>query len=565
MQTLQRAISALLGIFNAAYANFVSLVGLPVATQQGRSVIAPVVEKHSASLRGFRIEWLDLNVYKIMQNLAGEEENAALATVIPALADLINAIIERYRSFLGPSVKLLFDRETRIQIAQNSDFLKRIGIWGALPAEIRTLDMIQEASDETAKGKDYDAITLPFGHGEITFRMAGVLGILNAQDYTPVSDLGAAVRDALANPLGTPPLSTLAVGAASAIIIVDDQTRPTPTSIVLPLVLQELVQAGVPESATAILVATGMHRAPTAEELARIVPTDVANRYRVIIHNCKDNAALATIAKARSGAPLTINRAITVADIVIAIGMIAPHPYAGFTGGAKSILPGSAALESIIANHTLNVFPTTGPGKIAGNPVQEDIEHAGRCSRLTFIVNIVLNSKNEPVAVFAGDPMKVVTEGFQIARQIYRSLYPAKSDVAIVSCGGYPRDANLYMAVRAVKTASLVIRRGGYIVLVAGCEEEIGPKRFVQVMHDMPLLFEEILNEEPEHVIAAHVLKTTNTITVSRIPPEIFQPLGLRSAVTVEDALHHITTELGRAPSVLVIPNGWAIIPELTS
>jgi len=158
----------------------------------------------------------------------------------------------------------------------------------------------------------------------------------------------------------------------------------------------------------------------------------------------------------------------------------------------------------------------------------------------------------------------VVTEGFQLARQIYRSAYPAKSDVAIVSCGGYPRDANLYMAVRAVKTASLVVRRGGYIVLTAGCEEETGPERFIQVMRDMPLLFEETLKEEPEHVIAAHVLKTTNTMIVSCTPAGVFQSLGLRSTVTVEEALHHIAAGLGRTPSVLVIPNGWAIIPELT-
>lgn len=560
---LQYTVSALLNIFNAAYANFVSLAGLPIATQQGQAVIAPVVEKHSGVLRGFRIEWLDLNVYKILQNLSGQEKIAAQAAAIAALADLINAIIERYRFFLGRGVKVLFDKETRAQIAQNSDFLKRIGAWDTLPAEVRTFDVIQEAIDETVPGKDYDAITLPLGHGEITFRAAAVQGILTAQDYAPVPDLRTAVRNALVNPQGSPPLSTLAMSAHSAVIIIDDQTRPTPTAAILPLVLQELTRAGISESATTILVATGMHRSPTPEELARIVPANIIGRYRVLIHDCRDNSALMTIGKARSGMPLTVHRAIAEAGIVIAIGMIAPHPYAGFTGGAKSVLPGSAALDVIVANHTLNVFPTTGPGKVAGNPVQEDIEHAGRCSRLAFVVDVVLNGKNEPVAVLAGSPAKVTAGGFQLARQIYRSVYPTKSDVAIVSCGGYPRDANLYLAVRAVKTASLVIRRGGYIVLVAGCEEETGPERFIQTMREMPLLFEETLKEEPEHVIAAHVLKTTNTMIVSCTPAEVFRPLGLRSTATVEDALHQIATELGRTPSVLVIPNGWAIIPEL--
>jgi nickel-dependent lactate racemase len=120
----------------------------------------------------------------------------------------------------------------------------------------------------------------------------------------------------------------------------------------------------------------------------------------------------------------------------------------------------------------------------------------------------------------------------------------------------------LYLAVRAVKTANLVIRRGGYIVLIAGCAEETGPARFAQVMRAMPVMFEETLKEEPEHVIAAHVLKTTKTMVVSCVRPEVFQELGLRHATTVEDALQQITNELGREPSVLVITNGWTVIPE---
>lgn len=563
-EQLEQTIRALLEIFNAAYANFVGLAGLPVVTKEGRAAIEPVLTKHSDVLQGFRIEWLDLNIYKILQNLDGHEPDAARALIVPALTDLIGALIERYRFFLGRGVKLLFDKETRAQIIANTEFLQSIGAWEHLPDEVRHLTNGAETA-EPLQGIPITDITLRSGHDEITFRPSGtLLGILAPREVPAVPNLIEAVRAALAQPLGAKRLSELAAGVSSVTIIVDDHTRPTPTARILPEVLAELFRARVPESAITILVATGMHRPPTAEELARIVPPEIAAHIRVVIHDCKDERALVEVGRARSGVPLKINRAVAEAGLVVAIGMIAPHPYAGFTGGAKSISPGVAGLETIVANHILNVFPSAGPGQVAGNPVQEDIAHAGRAGKLAFVVNAVMSGANQVVDILAGDPFKVTEVGFERAREIYRATYPAKSDVAIVSCGGHPRDANLYLAVRAVKTANLVIRRGGYIVLVAGCAEETGPARFAQVMRNMPLMFEETLHEEPEHVIAAHVLKTTKTIVVSCVRPGVFEELGLRHATTVEDALHQITNELGREPTVLVITNGWTVIPEKT-
>lgn len=559
---IEHTIRALLEIFNAAYANFVGLAGLLVVTKEGRAAIEPVLAKHADVLQGFRIEWLDLNSYKILQNLAALDPDTAQARLVSALTDLIGALIERYRFFLGRGVALLFDKETRAQIAANMEFLQSIGAWEQLPDQVRKLtDGVEVA--ELPSGIPLTDVTVRSGHDEITFRPRGqLLGILSPREVTAVPSLTEAVRAALVQPLGTKRLSDVAVGASSVVIIVDDHTRPTPTARLLPEVLAELFRARVPETAITILVATGMHRPPTADELARIVPPEIAAHIRVVIHNCKDDAALVQVGRARSGVPLKINRAVAEAGLVVAIGMIAPHPYAGFTGGAKSVSPGLAGLEVIVANHTLNVFPASAPGKVAGNPVQEDIAHAGRAGKLAFVVNTVMSGANQVVDVLAGDPFKVTEVGFERAREIYRAAYPAKSDVAIVSCGGHPRDANLYLAVRAVKTAHLVIRRGGYIVLVAGCAEETGPARFAQVMRKMPVMFEETLKEEPEHVIAAHVLKTTKTIVVSCVRSQVFEELGLWHANTVEDALQQITTELGREPTVLVITNGWTVIPE---
>jgi hypothetical protein len=421
---LEQTIRALLEIFNSAYANFVGLAGLPVVTKEGRAAIEPVLAKHNDVLRGFRIEWLDLNIYKILQNLDGRDADAARAQVVAALTDLIGALIERYRFFLGRGVTLLFDKETRAQIVANTEFLQSIGAWEQLPDEVRKLAEHLEA-EELPAGIPLTDVTVRSGHDEITFRPRGhLLGILSPREVAAVPSLIEATRAALAQPLGEKRLSELAAGAASATIIVDDHTRPTPTARLLPEVLAELFRARVPESAITILVATGMHRAPTADELARIVPPEIAAHIRVVVHNCKDDAALVEIGRARSGVPLKIHRAVAEAGVVVSIGMIAPHPYAGFTGGAKSVSPGAASLEAIVANHILNVFPSTGPGKVVGNPVQEDIAHAGRAARLAFVVNAVMSGANQVVDVLAGNPFRVTEVGFERAREIYRAPYP---------------------------------------------------------------------------------------------------------------------------------------------
>jgi hypothetical protein len=314
---LEQTIRALLEIFNAAYANFVGLAGLPVVTKEGRTAIEPIVAKHHNVLQGFRIEWLDLNIYKILQNLDGRDPDTVRAQIVPALTDLIGALIERYRFFLGRGVTLLFDKETRAQIAANTELLQSIGAWEHLPDEVRKLtDNVQEQVTSVASLPLTD-ITLRSGHDEITFQPRGqLLGILSPREVPAVPNLTESVRAALAQPLGAKPLSELAAGVSSVTIIVDDHTRPTPTARILPEVLAELFRARVPESAITILVATGMHRSPTADELACIVPPEIAAHIRVVIHDCKNEAELVEIGRARSGVPLKVNRAVAEAETI---------------------------------------------------------------------------------------------------------------------------------------------------------------------------------------------------------------------------------------------------------
>ncbi|MEE1200988.1 MAG: lactate racemase domain-containing protein, partial [Christensenellales bacterium] len=158
------------------------------------------------------------------------------------------------------------------------------------------------------------------------------------------------VREALANPVGAPKLSELSAGKDRVVIIASDHTRPVPSKAIIPPMLDE-IRRGNPEADIAILIATGCHRDPTEDELREKFGEAVASKEKIVIHHCADEANLVEIGTLPSGGPLKINRIAWEADLLVSEGFIEPHFFAGFSGGRKSVLPGIAARESVLANH----------------------------------------------------------------------------------------------------------------------------------------------------------------------------------------------------------------------
>ena len=337
-------------------------------------------------------------------------------------------------------------------------------------------------------------VEFPYGSDRIPLEIPDekLLGVYTPRERAGVPDLCAEVGRALASPIDSPRLSELARGGKSAAVVVDDVTRFVPSRELLPPVMNELSAGGIAPEDVTVIVATGLHRDLTAEELAAIagdLPVTVVN------HDARDEDQLVSVGKTSLGREIRINRTFMEADVKVLTGDVEYHQFCGYGGGAKSVYPGLADAGSIEHNHSMMEIEGTGPGRIDGNPVRREIEEVGRLAGVDFAVNVVMNSHKEAVRAFAGQSAEVVRAGGRLVDEMYRVEAPAPADLVIASPGGYPKDIELYQSQKAVTAGRRVVKKGGVIAVLAECREGHGSDLFDQWMtdaHDISEIFERI-------------------------------------------------------------------------
>lgn len=298
---------------------------------------------------------------------------------------------------------------------------------------------------------------------------------------TSITD--ADIRDALAAPIGTDPLAQLAVGRKSACIVISDITRPVPNKLLLPPILDTLETAGVPRSAITILIATGMHRPNLVEELIELVGADIAENYRIINHDCEEQGSLRKVMNI-GDAPIEINKHYLEADLKILTGLIEPHPFAGFSGGGKSVLPGISSFETMKFMHSFALVdhPDVATVKVKNNPFRHHINRICATVRVDFIVNVILDDAKQPTGVFAGDVLQAFDAGCQRAESDSVLHVGEAADLIITSGGGYPLDATFYQSTKGLIAAGEIIQPGGTILLISGCSEGLGSDSYCRII-----------------------------------------------------------------------------------
>ncbi|MEE4275422.1 MAG: nickel-dependent lactate racemase, partial [Thermoleophilia bacterium] len=296
----------------------------------------------------------------------------------------------------------------------------------------------------------------------------------------PAIDTAAVLRAALEAPTGAPPLRALAVGRSSAAIVTSDATRAVPDRLLLPVVLDELAAGGLAPDAVTVIVGGGAHRPATAAELRDRLGEDLLHRVRVATHDARRSACL-EVGVTPAGTPVRISRAVVDADLRIALGVVEPHEFAGFTGGRKALLPGVAAYETIVRNHAPEAVAheRARPGALNGNPVHEDMLAALRLAPLDFIVNVALDRKLRPTAAAAGDPQAAHDELVAFVRRTAAVEVPRAPDL-IVTGPGAPLDLNLYQALKALIAVEPLVGPETVVVLAAGCADGLGSDEMLQ-------------------------------------------------------------------------------------
>lgn len=421
---------------------------------------------------------------------------------------------------------------------------------------------------------------IPYSKTEITFDlppdMSGTVAV--SKKLPPIKDVPMGVRDALAQPVNSPPVQELAGAGDKVCIAFTDITRASPDHLLVPPLLAELEAAGVRDEDITLLCGIGMHRPSTPEEKVTKLGRAVVERYRVVDNEPQNPDALVDLGTTESGIPLSVNKIAYEADLLMATGIVEPHQYAGYSGGRKTLSVGAAGEAMIAYTHGPQMVdhPGTRLGKIEGNPFHEAITEAARRAELRFIVNVVMDDQKRVVAVRAGETEAAFAELVRIARSIYEVPVPQQYDI-VVGGVGYPKDANLYQASRAASylffAPTPVVRPGGVMIIPARCQEGagegVGEQRFLEKMRsatDMPSLLEELRRTgyppgAQRAFVMAKVLEQADVIVVGSETPEIVRAAHMIPAADMGEALSLAAGKLGAELDVLIVPHALLTLP----
>jgi len=371
---------------------------------------------------------------------------------------------------------------------------------------------------------------------------------------------------ALREPVGALPLANLVKPGSQIGLLVSDITRPCPSKTILPPLLDELRRIGVSSDDITIIIARGTHRAQNPQELERLLGREIS-RIRVIEHEaCRGDNRYVGVTSRR--VPISINAQALDCDFTIGVANIDIHYFMGYSGGAKSLVPGVAAEETILANHALMTHPDAQPGKADGNPVREDAEEAARMAGLDYILNVVLNGRQEVAGVFAGDFVKAHRAGASLVDRIYKVPVKEKVDVVVASVGGFPYDINLYQAHKGLNNASYAVKQGGTIILLAECRDGLGSDVFKQWLLEATTPNDVIERLRDGFVYGGHKAAFIAQLTervhislVSSLSEETVRQAFMEPYKNVEDALTAAYASHGRDLKIAVMPSASSTLP----
>lgn len=372
------------------------------------------------------------------------------------------------------------------------------------------------------------------------------------------------VSTALEAPIGSPVLSNMVSAGQRLVVITSDITRPCPSSRLLPPVLNQLRQGGIPDQDITVVFGLGSHRAHTATERAQLAGEHVYGRVRCIDSDPDD---VQLIGHTKLGTPVTVFRPVLEADVRVCLGAIDYHWFVGYGGGYKGIVPAVSGIETIRANHRWMTAPGAVPGKRIGNPAREDIDEAGAMIGVDFILNVIQDKSKRIVNAVAGHPSAAHQEGCRRLDLLRRVTINEPKDVVVVSAGGSPKDINLYQAQKALDSAHHIVRQGGIIVLVAECPEGMGHPVFEAWMREGPNPDAILSRIEQDFVLGGHkaagvarAMKHARIFLVSALDRDFAQAIGFHPFGSLETALQAALGQVGAQPRLAVMPQGASIL-----
>ena len=388
----------------------------------------------------------------------------------------------------------------------------------------------------------------------------------------PLPDPTAALREALQQPMESEPLRDLVTPEDRVAIVFSDITRPTPNHLVLPAILAEL--SHLPAQNIVLCNALGTHRPNTAEELSRMLGTDIVQRYRIEQNNAFDPATQTFLGQTSRDHDLWINSAYLEADVKILTGFIEPHFFAGFSGGPKAIMPGMAGQKTVLGNHDARMIGDANAtwGVTWGNPLWEECREAALKTSPTFLLNVSLNRNKQITGVFAGNLDAAHTAGTQFVRATAMVQVTAPFDIVITTNSGYPLDMNLYQAVKGMSAAAQVVCDGGAIIIASECSDGIPDHGLYgqllreasspeQLLHNIYSASEPRQDQWQAQIQARIQQKAEVYVYSHYLAPDQIETALLNPCTDIAATVEHLRERFGRNARIGVLPEGPQTVP----
>lgn len=375
-----------------------------------------------------------------------------------------------------------------------------------------------------------------------------------------------AVEYSLDNPIGTPRLEEIVKPQEKVAIITSDITRPVPSHQIIPSIIKRLRKAGIEYSDIKVVFALGSHRFHTEAEMRKLVGDDVFEKVECIDG---DNSDLVHMGQTSIGTPIDICRSVAEVDRRICIANIEYHYFAGYSGGAKAIMPGVSTRDAIQANHSMMTHEKACAGNVINNPVRDDLEEAINHCNIDFICNVVLDANKNIVDSVAGHFIEAHRAGCKILDKMYSKPIAKKADIVIVSQGGKPKDLNMYQTQKALDNAKYAVKDGGIIILVGSCAEGMGESVFEEWMLSTEKPSDLIERIEADFQLGGHkaaaialVMEKADIYLVSDMEDDFVEKIFMKPFAEVQTAYDAAKEKLGEDATVMVMPFGGSTLPR---
>ncbi len=419
-------------------------------------------------------------------------------------------------------------------------------------------------------------INLPYGskHLPICLPQEALGEVVRPHDAMAVAAPMATIHHALLHPIGVPRLDQLVRPDHTVAIIIDDTTRTTPTSLIVPLVLEQIAGSGVRQQDVSIVIALGTHRPLTEAEIVAKVGATVASQYRIVNTSADEQDAHLYVGTSSNGIPAWVKREVAEADVRIGIGSIVPHVGAGFSGGAKIILPGVCNRLTVETFHAKETDLVSNQLGQLTSPIRLDLERfVDGTVRLDFLINTVMTAEHHLYRCVAGHFLEAHRAGVAYAREVYG--VPVSCRYPVIIASAYPKDMDLWQSTNAIWVGDHIVEDGGTLILAAAAPEGHSvypnlPRRLGMAPEALKQAFDhETLDDRMTAIFGIVLGRLKRRFGVALISNGLTRTdaemMGFRYEPSVESAIAAaIDSDGARQHGIGVLTHGGITLPLLT-